>query len=112
MRAPSGLKVLLTRNPLKESTIIITGNIKKATITQLRSKAIVNGILAAIYTGPTKDDSTTAAADFVNHPTLYNEGSVRTACGNNFNKIQSAFVGQALGIAEMLADAAIDADKT
>ncbi len=85
---------------------------QKATITQLRSKAIVNGILAAIYTGPTKDDSTTAAADFVNHPPLYNDGSVRTACGNNFNKIQSAFVGQARGIVEILADAVIDADKT
>lgn len=93
------------------STVNITGNIQKAAITQLRSKAIVDNILAAIYTGPTRDDATAAATDFVNHLTLHNEASVRTACGDNFDKIQSAFAEQAQGIAEKLADAVIDADK-
>lgn len=93
------------------STVNITGNIQKAAITQLRSKVIVDGILAAIYIGPTKDDATAAATDFVNHLTLHNEAAVRTACGENFDKIQSAFAEQAQGIAEKLADAVIDADK-
>lgn len=93
------------------SNITITANIEKATIAQLRSKVIVDGILAVIYTGPTKEDATTAATDFINHLTLHNEGSVRTACGDNFDKIQSAFADQAQGIAEKLADAVIDADK-
>lgn len=93
------------------STINITGNIQKAAISQLRSKGVVDGILAAIYTGPTRDDATAAATDFVNHLTLHNEDSVRTACGDNFDKIQSAFADQAQGIAEKLADAVIDADK-
>ncbi len=72
MKLPAWLKVLLTRSSRKErnmSTINITGNIEKAVITQLRSKAIVDGILAAIYTGPTKEDATAAATDFVNHLT-------------------------------------------
>ncbi|KGT95290.1 hypothetical protein NG99_04530 [Erwinia typographi] len=93
------------------STINITGNIQKAAITQLRSKEVVAGILAAIYSGPTKEDATEAATDFVNHLSLHNEASVRTACGENFDKIQAAFTDQAQGIAEKLADAVIDADK-
>lgn len=93
------------------STINITGNIQKAAITQLRGKEIVQGILAAIYTGPTKEDATTAAADFVNHLTLHNEDKVKAACGDNFDKIQQAFADQAQSIAEKLADAVIDADK-
>jgi len=114
MKLIAWLRTLFKPKPRKESTmstVNITGNIQKAAITQLRSKAIVDGILAAIYTGPTKDDATAAATDFVNHLTLHNEASVRTACGDNFDKIQSAFAEQAQGIAEKLADAVIDADK-
>lgn len=114
MKLLAWLRTFFTRKSQKEntmSTINITGNIQKAAITQLRSKVVVDGILAAIYTGPTKDDATAAATDFVNHLTLHNEASVRTACGENFDKIQSAFADQAQGIAEKLADAVIDADK-
>lgn len=114
MKLLAWLRTLFTRKPRKESTmstINITGNIQKAAITQLRSKVVVDGILAAIYNGPTRDDATAAATDFVNHLTLHNEDSVRTACGDNFDKIQSAFADQAQGIAEKLADAVIDADK-
>lgn len=114
MKLLAWLRTFFTRKSKKEntmSTINITGNIQKAAITQLRSKVVVDGILAAIYTGPTKDDATAAATDFVNHLTLHNEASVRTACGENFDKIQSAFADQAQGIAEKLADAVIDADK-
>lgn len=93
------------------SIININGNIQKAAITQLRSKAIVEGILAAIYTGPTKEDATAAATDFVNHLSLHDEDKVKTACGDNFDKIQAAFADQAQGIAEKLSDAVIDADK-
>lgn len=93
------------------STISITGNIQKAAITQLRSKSIVEGILAAIYTGPTKEEATVAATDFVNHLSLHDEDKVKTACGVNFDKIQAAFADQAQVIAEKLADAVIDADK-
>lgn len=63
------------------STIKIAGNIQKAAITQLRSQEI------AIYTGPTKEDATAAATDFVNHLPLHNEDLVKTACGDNFDKI-------------------------
>ncbi|GAA3911824.1 hypothetical protein GCM10022405_41280 [Gibbsiella dentisursi] len=91
--------------------INITGNIQKAAITQLRSKEIVNSILAAIYTGPTQEDATTAATDFVNHLTLHDEDTVKAACGDNFDKIQAAFADQAQSIAAKLADAVIDADK-
>lgn len=52
------------------STISITSNIQKATLTQLLSKTIVEDILAAIYTGLTKKDATAAATDFFNHLTL------------------------------------------
>ncbi|ORM62217.1 hypothetical protein PRCB_03140 [Pantoea rodasii] len=94
------------------SEINITGNIQKAAMTQLRSKEVVQIILASVYTGPTREDATAAATDFVNHLTLHNEASVRTACGDNFDRIQSAFAEQANSIAEKLADAVIDADKS
>lgn len=89
------------------STINITGNIQKAVIIQLRSKEIVQGILAAIYIGPAKEDATAAATDFVNHLTLHNEGKVKTACGDNFEKIQLAFADQAQSIAVKLAHRAL-----
>lgn len=93
------------------SMINITGNIQKTAITQLRSKAIMEDILAAIYNGPTRDDATAAATDFVNHLSLHDANKVKTACGDNFDKIQAAFADQAQGIADKLADAVIDADK-
>ena len=108
------LGIFLSTNPRKEkstSAINITGNIQKAAINQLRSKANVEGILAAIYTGQIREDATAAATDFVNHLSLHDEDKVKTACGDNFDKIQAAFADQAQGIAEKLADAVIDADK-
>lgn len=91
--------------------INITGNIHNAAIIQLRSKAIVKGMLATIYTGPTKEDATAVATVFVNHLSLHDEEKVKTACGDNFDKIQAAFAEQAQDIAEKLAGAVIDADK-
>ncbi|THD43921.1 hypothetical protein ERD95_19645 [Enterobacteriaceae bacterium ML5] len=93
------------------STINITGNIQKAALAQLRSKEIVTGILAAIYTGSTKENATAAATDFVSHLTRHNEDAVKTACGDNFDAIAAAFSDQAQTIAEKLADAVIDADR-
>lgn len=114
MNIMAWIKHLFIHNPRKEnimSTISMTGNIQKAAITQLRSNTIVEGILAAIYTGPAREDATAAATDFVNHLTLHNERQVKTACGDNFDKIQAAFADQAHSIAEKLADAVTDADK-
>lgn len=114
MKYIAWIRHLFIHKPQKEntmSTINITGNIQKAALVQLRSKEIVSGILAAIYTGPTKEDATAAAVDFVGHLTLHNDDAVKTACGDNFDAIAAAFSDQAQTIAEKLADAVIDADK-
>jgi hypothetical protein len=114
MKIPTWIRTLFTLKSNEDktmSTINITGNIQKAAITQLRSKVITDGILAAIYTGPTTEDATTAATSFVAHLTLHNADTVKTACGDNFDKIQTAFDSQAQTIAEKLAEALIVADK-
>lgn len=108
------IKHLFIHKPRKEkrmAIINITGNIQKAAITQLRSKTIVEGILAVIYTGPTREDATVAATDFINHLSLHDADKVKTVCGDNFDKIQAAFADQTQGIAGKLADAVVDACK-
>jgi len=89
----------------------LTGSIEKSAITQLRSNAIVSLITDAVYSGYTAEDAQAAVTGFMGHLTLSDEDSVKAACGDYFDKIQTALTEQEQTIVTQLADKVIEDDK-
>ncbi|WP_158781021.1 hypothetical protein [Pantoea sp. BAV 3049] len=89
----------------------LVGNIEKSAISALRSSALVTTITDAVYDGYTQEDAQAAVTEFLGHLTLSNEDAVKTACGDYFDKIQSALSEQEQTIATQLADKVIEDDK-
>lgn len=83
---------------------ITSASIQKKAISTLRSAAIISAVVEQTWTAPSADEITGAVTEFVSHLTLTDEDTVKTALGDNFDKVAAAFADESGVVAKALAD--------
>lgn len=83
---------------------IQASSFQKKAISTLRSAAIISAVVEQTYTAPSADEITGAVTEFVSHLTLTDEDTVKTALGDNFDKVAAAFADESGVVAKALAD--------
>lgn len=94
----------LTHSHKEKSMSITSASIQKKAISTLRSAAVISAIVEQTYVAPADDEITGAVTEFVSHLTLTDEDTVKTALGDNFDKVAAAFADESGVVAKALAD--------